>query len=81
MYITFTCEPTKFLPFLQQKFIKNGGRLIFSKISDLESLVNFDVVVNCTGLFSKTLVGDNIVKPIRGQIARVSMENGKILQK
>lgn len=72
MYITFTCEPTKFLPFVQNIFIKNGGRLKLSKITNFEALSDFDVIVNCTGLYSQKLVNDALVKPIRGQITRVS---------
>lgn len=71
LYVTFTCEPTKFLPFLEKIFTKNGGSLIRRKISNLEELAKFDVIVNCTGLQAKELVNDNLVKPIRGQITRV----------
>lgn len=71
-YITFTCEPIKFLPFIEEIFLNNGGVLIKRKICDFKELANdFNVVVNCSGLQAKELTGDDFVVPIRGQITRV----------
>ena len=33
---------------------------------------SYDVIVNCTGLGSRNLVHDDNVKPIQGQVIRVS---------
>lgn len=70
--MTFACEPSKFLPLVEQNFLKNGGTVVRRKINDFKELANdFDIIVNCTGLQAKELTGDDSVKPIRGQIARV----------
>uniref|UniRef100_A0A8B9LUF0 D-aspartate oxidase n=1 Tax=Astyanax mexicanus TaxID=7994 RepID=A0A8B9LUF0_ASTMX len=42
------------------------------KVTDLQQLVNsYDVIVNCSGLGSRLLVGDEGVYPVRGQILKV----------
>lgn len=56
---------------LQQEFVKNGGKIVIKKIEKLNDLNNFDVIVNCCGISARTLISDNRVTPIRGQIARV----------
>lgn len=70
--MTFTCEPKKFLPFLMDKFLKNGGNLRTMKITDFRDLEDFDCIVNCTGLNAQELAQDNAVQPVRGQITRVN---------
>lgn len=41
-------------------------------VKSLHELSNsFDIIVNCSGLGSKTLVGDNKVYPVRGQVLKV----------
>lgn len=70
--MTFTLEPTKYLPMLQKAFLENGGRIVMRKIENFEELHGYDVIVNCTGLYSKILNDDEKVQPVRGQVARVS---------
>lgn len=42
------------------------------KVTDLQKLAHsYDVIVNCSGLSSRTLVGDEQVHPVRGQIIKV----------
>ncbi|KAJ8979595.1 hypothetical protein NQ317_019483 [Molorchus minor] len=53
------------------KFVRNGGKILTREIKDFEELSNYDVIVNCTGLCSRDLAGDDRVNPIRGQISRV----------
>lgn len=76
--MAFTIEPTKYLPMCQKEFLKNGGKIVIKKINSIEELRDFDVVVNCSGLSSSTLIGDEKVKPIRGQIARVDIIKKKM---
>ncbi|RZB40693.1 DAO domain containing protein [Asbolus verrucosus] len=71
-FVSFIWEPSKFLPYLQRKFLQNGGEIKLRRIEDFDELSHFDVVVNCTGLYSRVLVPDSSVQPIRGQVARVS---------
>uniref|UniRef100_A0A336MZ36 CSON010064 protein n=1 Tax=Culicoides sonorensis TaxID=179676 RepID=A0A336MZ36_CULSO len=73
-FVTFTAEPTQLLPYLYKRFEQAGGRFIRRKVFKLDELTkeNYDLIINCTGLGSKYLVNDSNVKPIRGQVARVS---------
>lgn len=42
------------------------------KVTDLQQLAcSYDVIVNCSGLGSRSLVGDEQVHPVRGQIIKV----------
>ncbi|KAK3086836.1 hypothetical protein FSP39_024250 [Pinctada imbricata] len=51
---------------------QEGGEIEQRKVSDLNEFVGtYDIVVNCTGLGSKDLIGDNSVYPVRGQLVRV----------
>lgn len=58
-FLSFTWEPSIFLPYLQTKFLEGGGRIIKRSISDLQELKdsNYDLIVNCTGLELNTLAG------------------------
>ncbi len=60
-----------YLDYLIRRFRQAGGRIekrFLKRIGEASG----DVVVNCTGLGARTLVGDERVRPIRGQIARVA---------
>ncbi|XP_008202302.1 D-aspartate oxidase [Nasonia vitripennis] len=72
-YITYTCEPTKMLPFLMKKLRSMNVRIVKTKIKDLKKLKEqgFDVVINCSGIGSRELCFDKSVIPIRGQVTRV----------
>ncbi len=42
------------------------------KVNSLQELSHsYDIIVNCSGLGSKTLVGDDKVYPVRGQVLKV----------
>lgn len=41
------------------------------KVTSLQELSHFDLIVNCSGLGSRTLVGDTQVYPVRGQVLKV----------
>ncbi|CRL02618.1 CLUMA_CG015799, isoform A [Clunio marinus] len=70
-YITFCCEPTKFLPYLMKRFLAAGGRFIKQKINNIDEVSEFDLIVNCTGLGSKEVTNDMKCFAIRGQVARI----------
>ncbi|PNF19743.1 D-aspartate oxidase [Cryptotermes secundus] len=72
--ISFTLEPTYFLPYLMQKFKVNGGKVLHQKVESLQQFCgqNYDVVINCTGVQAHNLVGDKSVQPVRGQVLRVN---------
>lgn len=71
-FISFCCEPTKFLPYLMKRFFAAGGRFEQRKVLNLDDgFESADLIVNCTGLGSKEMTNDGNFEAIRGQIARV----------
>ena len=63
----FPCGP--YLAWQLEQFKANGGTVIQRKLNSLAEIDGeYDVIVNCTGLGSKELVGDEGMYPVRGQI-------------
>jgi D-amino-acid oxidase len=60
-----------FLRYLLDRFVDAGGHVERRTVSSLDELVDERIVVNCTGLGARELVGDTSMVPIRGQIVRV----------
>jgi D-amino-acid oxidase len=61
-----------YLDYLVQRFWINGGCIEQRVVRSLdEAIAEYSVVVNCTGMGARELVGDAAVQPIRGQIVRV----------
>uniref|UniRef100_A0A3P9PRV3 D-aspartate oxidase n=1 Tax=Poecilia reticulata TaxID=8081 RepID=A0A3P9PRV3_POERE len=59
VFTTVKCECSSYLPWLEERFRKAGGRVEQRRVSSLQELGDgFDLVVNCSGLGSKALVGD-----------------------
>lgn len=60
------------LPYLYKRIITAGGRIERKRIETFETVRNFDLVINCTGLGAQVLIKDDAeLKPIRGQVMRV----------
>lgn len=70
-FITFCCEPTKFLPYLMKRYLAVGGRFEKRKVLNLDEFGYADLIINCTGLGSKEVIRDLKLQAIRGQVARV----------
>ncbi|CAN7999854.1 unnamed protein product [Ixodes hexagonus] len=71
--ISMTIECKKFLPYLMQRFQRRGGHFIERRVNRLEELaLDYDVVINCTGLGASTICPDASVHPVRGQTIRVN---------
>lgn len=77
---TFTCiliDTPHYLPFLERKFLQNGGRLIRATLKDVGEVAvhvpGMKAIVNCTGLGARDLggVADGAVFPTRGQLVIV----------
>ena len=65
-------EMPVYLRYLLKRFTAAGGRVERNVVSSLGEAVKASrVVVNCTGLGARELVGDHQMTPIRGQIVRV----------
>ena len=70
---TFVLEGKRYLPWLMKKFQALGGLIIKHKVDSLGELENYDIIINCTGLGARELVGDKSVYPIRGQSVAVNI--------
>ncbi len=62
-----------YLNYLRARFEAAGGVIVADRVvSDLaEAFAACDLVVNCTGLGARELVGDTRLRPSRGQVVRV----------
>lgn len=74
-------EVNKYLPQLH-RFLSQDQRVKFIKkkihsISELKDKA--DVVINCSGLASRYLVGDQTVRPARGQVHFLLIHSSKII--
>ncbi|XP_061752295.1 D-aspartate oxidase [Nerophis ophidion] len=71
-FTTIKCECTNYLPWLLNRFQKAGGQVQRTKVTHLQELgLRYDIIVNCSGLGSRSLAGDGQVYPVRGQVLRV----------
>ncbi|GAA5978430.1 hypothetical protein JCM5350_001164 [Sporobolomyces pararoseus] len=79
---SFTCiliDTPAYLPYLRSRFLSNSGQIhrvstlpsLASALSADPSLSDASLVVNCTGLGSRTLVNDEKAFPTRGQLVIV----------
>jgi len=64
-------EMPVYLAYLMERFGASGGSVERRALSSLEEVEDAPVVVNCAGLGARELVGDDSMRPIRGQIVRV----------
>ena len=68
-------ETPVYMRYLVGRFKESGGRMekLEAELESLDGLAAEDeILVNCTGLGSRKLCGDENVYPIRGQLVRVS---------
>lgn len=72
-YGTFLIDMHVYLPYLVERFKANGGLFVQRKFHGLQELAQLeaDLVFNCTGLGARTLVGDENVIPLKGQLALI----------
>ena len=65
-------ETQVYLGYLLERFRKAGGELFVQEVKTVEPLLRDEnIIVNCTGLGTKELFGDESVYPIRGQVVKV----------
>lgn len=66
-------EMSRYLPWLEQRFVANGGKWIAREVGSLDDAFAFaGIVVNATGLGARELARDARMSPVRGQVLRVS---------
>ena len=54
-----------------KKIKENGGLIVQYKVESLSELSGYDIVINCTGLGARELVGDESLFPVQGQLVVV----------
>ncbi|KAK3779785.1 hypothetical protein RRG08_035922 [Elysia crispata] len=73
MVTTAVIEGAKYLPWLTDRFIAGGGRVVQKSVESFDELCgDHDLVLNCAGLGAGQLASDPKVHPVRGHIVRVS---------
>jgi D-amino-acid oxidase len=63
-------EPSIYLDALVRDFVFFGGKIVIRKFDTSRDLMSLSesVIVNCTGLGSKTIFNDNELVPVKGQL-------------
>jgi D-amino-acid oxidase len=73
--IAFTApviDTSIYLDYLVRTFQAQGGQIVQRALVDLgEALAHSPVVINCSGLGARELVGDRDLRPSRGQVVRI----------
>lgn len=69
-FASMLIEPNTYLPAMLEDFYIAGGRVHVKRFANVHdvALLPHDAIVNCTGLGSHQLFGDNDLYPIRGQL-------------
>ncbi len=64
-------EPSIYLDMLVHEFVFFGGRIVIRKFDTPRDLMSLpeSIIVNCTGLGSKTLFDDRELVPVKGQLS------------
>ena len=66
---TYLIETSIYMDYLHQKVQSLGARIIQHELDSLEELKgDYDLAVNCSGVWARQLVNDEEVYPIRGQV-------------
>jgi len=70
VFSTMLIEPPVYLDALLDDFRAFGGRLVVREFRELRELATLPepVIMNCTGLGARELVGDEELLPIKGQL-------------
>ncbi|CAM4649447.1 unnamed protein product [Leuciscus chuanchicus] len=72
-FTTLKCECLSYLPWLEKRFRVAGGQILHEKVTDLHKMaLNYDAIMNCSGVGSRFLVNDEKVYPVRGQMLTVN---------
>lgn len=66
-FSTYIVSTTSYLQWLTEKSRVGGVKFQQRKISSLDELSSYDVIINCTGIGSCELLGDRLMLPVRGQ--------------
>ena len=64
---TYVLNCTNYLQWLMSLFRQRGGLVEKRRVTSFDELESYDIIINCTGLGSHQLLGDDTVQPARGQ--------------
>lgn len=68
----YSMNVDEYYPWMLAAFEEAGGAVSYVELGSLSDISDdFDVVINCTGVFAKDIAHDYIVKPARGQVVVV----------
>ncbi|XP_064466628.1 D-aspartate oxidase-like [Ornithodoros turicata] len=71
-YTSILADPRKYLKWLTNKILQNGGIIVSRSVESFEELAgHYSIIVNCTGLGAKKLTRDVLLTPVRGQTIKV----------
>ncbi|XP_048255430.1 D-aspartate oxidase-like [Haliotis rufescens] len=71
-FTTVQINAVAYMDYLLRRFQKNGGKLQMKTITSIDEVAyDYDVVVNCSGIRARHLLGDLDVVPVRGHLTRV----------
>ena len=74
-FMTSVIEMPIYLQWLMNRYEELGGNHKVKRINNFSNISEqYNLIVNCTGLESKTLLNDSEVYPVRGQIIRVKTD-------
>lgn len=66
-------ETPVYMEWLQSRFIELGGILVKGQVTDLKNWISIERInINCTGMGAASLVNDQSLFPIQGQIVKLS---------
>lgn len=69
-------DSSRYIPYLIKEFQSKGGTITQKSLVNLETeLADFQIIVNCTGVWAGQLVNDLDIHPIRGRAIRLSKPN------
>ena len=70
-FSTYAVDCRQYLPWIMREFVKRGGTTEHRKLSRLDELNDYDIIINCSGLGAVELVGDRELRPVRAQAVLV----------
>ncbi|XP_075780096.1 D-aspartate oxidase isoform X2 [Pelodiscus sinensis] len=71
-FTTLKCDCPSYLVWLEKRLKENGSQVYARRVEDLWELHNkYDIIVNCSGIGSRELMGDLEIYPVRGQVLKV----------
>ncbi len=69
-------DTNRYLEYLRRRFLAQGGQISQRAVTRLdEAFAASNVVVNCTGLGARELVGDRDIHPSRGKVVRIKQRD------